>query len=348
LFAFADDPAVKPSQGKEMKMGSAGFPSSPNKENKFNPVVLTSKVFTLKVADPNDVGEKIRALLQPMTGADREGDRPGAGGFGGFGGGGLAGFSGGGIGGIGGGIGIAGGGIGGGIGGQFGFGGGISGMHGIAGIAGAAGGIGGIAGSQLGIGGLAGGGLGALGAGISGQPGPGLGLGGGFGVGGGQPHGLGVGGGGFGFAGSPMPAAPTPTWRLAIDERTRSLIFRGTAEDLQTVGEIVALAELPADKPLPALQHVRAFRLKHADPAELIDKLNQLEIGVRLAAFEGSKIIIALGSESAKIEIADLVKALDIEAKRNEAALRRRNQRQQIDLRRAVQPQRYSRFAEAP
>jgi Bacterial type II/III secretion system short domain len=130
----------------------------------------------------------------------------------------------------------------------------------------------------------------------------------------------GVGGAGaLGVLGGPppgnVPAPSTATWRLAIDERTHSLIFRGAAEDLQTVGEIVALSELTPDKPLPALQRLRAFRLKHANAEELVEKLKQLEIDVRLASFEGSNSIVALGSESAKKEIAELIKALDIEVK---------------------------------
>lgn len=74
-------------------------------------------------------------------------------------------------------------------------------------------------------------------------------------------------------------------------------------------------SQLPPDKPLPVLQRMKAFRLKHASAADLVEKLTQLEMDVRLSAFDASNIIVALGSESAKKEIADLVKALHIEVK---------------------------------
>jgi hypothetical protein len=286
LVALADEPTPKQSAGKTAKVGPAG---------------LTSKVFTLKTGDLEVLEELIRSLLEPVEGADVGSSQGSTGGFGG-----------GGLGGLGGGItGIGGGGLtglGGGLGGQLGIGGGgigggIAGMYGVGGINGGVAGIaGGALGNQPGIRG-----------GIAGQ----LGI---AGIGGGALGIAGVGGGALGLLGSSaggghMPAASTARWRLAIDERTRSLIFRGTPEDLQTVGEIVALAELPANKPLPSLHRVRAFRLEHANAVDLVEKLNQLEMEVRLASLDNSKIIVAIGSESAKKEIAELIKALDIEVK---------------------------------
>jgi hypothetical protein len=152
---------------------------------------------------------------------------------------------------------------------------------------------------------------------MGGQPGGGLGALGALGIGGGPPGGA-PGMGGLGFAGGAPggpPAASAATWRFAIDDRTHSLIFRGTPEDLQTASEVVALAELRPDKPLPPLHRLSAFRLQHANAGDLVTKLNQLEIEVRLESFAGTNIMVALGSDSATREIADLVKALDIEVK---------------------------------
>jgi hypothetical protein len=172
---------------------------------------------------------------------------------------------------------------------------------------GALGGLGGMFG-------LMGGGV-PIGAGALGQPNAGgaLGIGGGIsGVGGLGALGF-AGGPVVALAGRPMQASAAPSWRMVTDERTHSVIFRGTANDLQTVAEIVALAELKSDQPLPALQRLGAFRLQHANAADLVEKLAQLEISVRLCAFDDSNIIATLGSEAARKEIGDLIKALDIE-----------------------------------
>lgn len=255
----------------------------PAKQGGNSPIVLTSKVFTLKSGDLALAEEKVRSLLESPEVAGAEG------GLGfvspGLAGGGLVALDTGGVsspGGLEGAKAPQGA-------GAFGLGG--VGMFGFAG-AGGPGGIGGGTGLQRGIGG---------------QPTPG-----GFA----GPVGFGALGGGMmgGSAGMGHGQAP-PTWRMVIDDRTRSLIFRGSPDDLQTVSEIVSLVELPSNKPLPALQRMKAFRLKHANAADLVEKLTQLEMDVRLSALDASNILIAVGSEPAKKEIADLVRALDIEVK---------------------------------
>jgi hypothetical protein len=157
-------------------------------------------------------------------------------------------------------------------------------------------------------------------------PGTQLGIGGGISGIAGSPGGI------AGFAGSPnagalgalgvsgMPAGlgltqPAAKWRMVTDERTHSLIFRGSPENAQTVSEIVALADLGAGDPLPKVQRVAAFQLKHAQAGPLVEKLNQLELDVRLGSLEPSNIVIAIGSAAAKKELAELIKALDVELK---------------------------------
>ena len=73
-----------------------------------------------------------------------------------------------------------------------------------------------------------------------------------------------------------------------------------------------ALAELTADKPVPALRRLCAYRVEHASAADLVEKLTHLEISVRLSAFDTSNTIVALGSEAPEIGIDtedDLVRA---------------------------------------
>jgi hypothetical protein len=238
-----------------------------------NPILLSSKVFTLKAADISVVEDKIRGLLDPPES--------------------LSGHRGIVLGGL------------------------MPGSESIPqsgpNINGGAALGGGL--PTFGMFGLAGGGV-PIGAG---QPNPGSapGIGGGFGGTGGL--------GALGFAGvptggmlgRPVQASAAATWRMVTDERTRSVIFRGNADELQTVTEIVSLAELKANQPLPALHRLGAFRLKYANAGDLVEKLSQLEINIRLCPLEGSNIIAALGSEAARQEVGDLIKALDIEVKEN-------------------------------
>jgi hypothetical protein len=161
-------------------------------------------------------------------------------------------------------------------------------------------------------GGLAGGGIG--------------GGGGAFGLGGiggmygfvNQPGGPGLpAGGALGFAGSSVAGnigagQPTIKWRMVCDDGTGSLIFRGSAQDIQFVTDLVAVAQLGADDALPAVHHIGVFRLKHVKAAPLVEKLNQLEMDVRMQAFEDSNIIVVAGPEAARAEAAELIKALDI------------------------------------
>ncbi len=167
---------------------------------------------------------------------------------------------------------------------------------------------------------------GALGGGHQNLPGTQLGIGGGIAGIAGTPGGIaGIAGspnaGALGALGVPaMPAAigraPSPAkWRLVSDDRTNALIFRGSPEDTQTVSEIVALADLGADDPLPKVQRVAAFQLKHAHAGMLVEKLNQLELDVRLGSLEPANIIVAIGSAAAKKDLAELIKALDVEVK---------------------------------
>src|SRR5438045_537330 len=53
-------------------------------------------------------------------------------------------------------------------------------------------------------------------------------------------------------------------FRVAWDTRTASILVRGLPSDFQLVTEFLAVLNTPADKPLPKLKVLRAFRLKHA------------------------------------------------------------------------------------
>lgn len=102
---------------------------------------------------------------------------------------------------------------------------------------------------------------------------------------------------------------------VAADARTRSLVVRGTEKELQIAADLVAVLEMPDDKPLPQFKSLRAFSLKHADADELADVLYQLEPEVQIAALPEAKLLIVVGSEEAMKDLGDAIKELDVPTK---------------------------------
>ena len=105
--------------------------------------------------------------------------------------------------------------------------------------------------------------------------------------------------------------------RAVADVRTRSLIVRGTAKDLQLAADVVAVLDTPDDKPLPGTTALKAFRLKHVDAVDLVGILQALDdnIKCRLAPVGRMKLLLATGTDEQVKELADAVKELDIPAK---------------------------------
>jgi beta-lactamase regulating signal transducer with metallopeptidase domain len=176
------------------------------------------------------------------------------------------------------------------------------------GMMGAAGMVGAGPGMMGGMMGMMGGKAGMMpGGGGGGMMGASGGFAGGKGFAGGGP-GMGIGG----AAGFPRTAA---NWRLAVDARTNSLIVRGTEEDLRTIADIIAALDLPEGKSTAKLKNFRTFRLKHANAQEVAGIVQELDVKVTVAALEQGNLLAASGSESALKEVADLIEALDVEAK---------------------------------
>jgi hypothetical protein len=162
-------------------------------------------------------------------------------------------------------------------------------------------------------GGLAGlgGGLGALGLGGGGGM-IGLGIGGGGAGLGGAPAGNGLGGGLGGLGGGLGGGVGGPTWRLAADPRTKSLIIRGSEKEVDIAADLVAVLDVPADKPIPNVKNLRAYKLKHASAQDLNAVLNSL-LDARMVPVEKGNILIVAGSEDVMKDIDSVVEALDIE-----------------------------------
>jgi type II secretory pathway component GspD/PulD (secretin) len=117
-------------------------------------------------------------------------------------------------------------------------------------------------------------------------------------------------------------ATPTPgsSCYFAIDQRTRSLIVRGTEKDLQVVGEFVAMLDLPDDKPIPKLKNVHAFKLRFTKPDDVIGVLRALNIDVLVAQIPKSTIVLLNGPDSAIKEATEIIEALDAEVKESTPA----------------------------
>ncbi|MFL5242104.1 MAG: secretin N-terminal domain-containing protein [Gemmataceae bacterium] len=155
-------------------------------------------------------------------------------------------------------------------------------------------------------------GLGALGlgggSGIIGLGGPGS---------GGAPPGIGIGGGAFGALGGPPGGVNGPNWRLTADPRTKSLIIRGSEKDIDLAADLVTVLDLPADKAIPKVKNLRAYKLKHANAGELNSVLSSLEMDARMVPVEKGNILIVAGSEDVMKDMDSVVEALDIEVQQS-------------------------------
>jgi beta-lactamase regulating signal transducer with metallopeptidase domain len=145
----------------------------------------------------------------------------------------------------------------------------------------------------------------------AGMPGPG-----------GMPAG-GMKGGGMMGAGAGMPGMQPAMfdmkglplgWRLTIDERTQSIIMRGSRRDLQRVADLIALLDQPGGKAIPKVKNLQAFKLKYAKAEKLAEILDQLDLDARVLPLTQSNRLIVTGSDAALKEVADLIEQLDVEA----------------------------------
>jgi hypothetical protein len=153
---------------------------------------------------------------------------------------------------------------------------------------------------------LMGGGAGLIGGPGAGQPGLGA-----LGAGGGALGALGL-AGGIGGGG--------PSWRLAVDARSRSLIVRGQDRDLQTAADLVAVLDLPPGKPIPQVKNLRAYKLQHADAEELSNVLSNLELDVRIVPVPGRNILVISGPEAEMKEVCQVIEELDVKPRSPEPA----------------------------
>jgi beta-lactamase regulating signal transducer with metallopeptidase domain len=136
------------------------------------------------------------------------------------------------------------------------------------------------------------------------------------------------GGGMPGMGGMPGPqagAGQAPDWRLTIDERTRSIIMRGSRKDLQRAADLIAVLDLPGGKPIPKVKNLRAFKLKFASAEKIAEILDQLGTEARILPFGQTNRLIVAGADAAIQEVAELIEELDVESDADQGNPRNRN-----------------------
>jgi len=104
-------------------------------------------------------------------------------------------------------------------------------------------------------------------------------------------------------------------WSMAASPCTHSLIIRGTDRDLQIAADLVAVLDLEKDKPVPKVESLRAFNLRHARAKDIADVLRNLNLNAAFAFPPKSNLVIVIGSEAEMKEIGEVIDALDVEVK---------------------------------
>lgn len=130
-------------------------------------------------------------------------------------------------------------------------------------------------------------------------------------------------GGAFGFGGVPPGGAigcflgdggvnAAPVWRATAQARTQSVIVRGSDRHIRVAADLVAVLDRPAGAPLPKLQVVKAFTLKHATAEELAEVFAALSFDdVKLATLD-ARLLAVVAPDDAAGSVAELVKELDV------------------------------------
>lgn len=129
-------------------------------------------------------------------------------------------------------------------------------------------------------------------------------------------------GGALGFGGMPPVGGfcgflgtggnVTPVWRATAQARTRSVIVRGSDRHLNVAADLVALLDRPANAPLPKLQVVKAFALKHATAEELAEVINALSFDDVKLATPDEHLLALVAPDDVVKSVAELVKELDV------------------------------------
>ncbi len=100
---------------------------------------------------------------------------------------------------------------------------------------------------------------------------------------------------------------------VVSDKRTKSLIVRGTEQQLNRVTALISVLDSSPDKPVPQSKNVRIFQLRFTASESVTELLNRLGLTSRITRNPQSNSVIASGPESELEEIGELIKSLDVE-----------------------------------
>lgn len=139
-------------------------------------------------------------------------------------------------------------------------------------------------------------------------------LGGGMVGGAGISGGLGMIGGGNVLGGSPLPT-------VAADMRTQSILVRAVEKELNVAADVVKVLDTPAGAPWPKVKSIGIFSLKHADPSDTSELLQQL--GFNVVALVPPRIIISTDLESLP-DLESAIRELDVPARKAAPAEKRK------------------------
>jgi hypothetical protein len=112
--------------------------------------------------------------------------------------------------------------------------------------------------------------------------------------------------------GGAMPIGPNPSWRLALDTRTNSLIVRGTERDLQTAGRYLTALDSREGNAASGVKDFRVFKLKYAEAQQVAAILSELDLNVNVASLPKARTLAITGPESALKEVAEVIEAVDV------------------------------------
>jgi hypothetical protein len=108
------------------------------------------------------------------------------------------------------------------------------------------------------------------------------------------------------------PALPPQRYRITADNKTGTVIMRGLESDVLIAADLMAVLDLPVDQPLPKLSALRAFRMKEADPEEVVQKLEGLGTAARIVAVRDLRLVLAVGPEQELKDLTEAILALDM------------------------------------
>jgi hypothetical protein len=111
----------------------------------------------------------------------------------------------------------------------------------------------------------------------------------------------------------PIPMV-SPTLRIAVDQRTRTLFVRGTEKELEAVADLVAILDADPAKPAPEGKSARVIRLRYAKVPEVTQVLTGLNLQGHVIALPRTNAMLLTGTDAEK-EVRAVIEKLDVESR---------------------------------